>query len=1061
MPLNIYTSNRMECLATALSRTVTPPLSSPFVPEVIVVQSKGMQRWLAMQLSRRIGVWANCRYPFPNAMVRQLFDAVLPASADSTAFAPEVMSWKIMGLLTELRDLEECLPLRNYLDNDREELRRFQLAARIADTFDQYTLYRPDLLLEWEEGRGGDWQALLWRCLATTDNDRHRGRLKDDFCRAMAAGTPDPGLLPQRIALFGISYLPPYHLDMLTEVARHTEVNLFLLSPCREYWGDIVPSRELARLPLPQRDYLDEGNPLLASLGRLGRDFSNSVIQRGGGVADEIDLYEEPGCGSLLTSLQSDILALTGTGEGGGRREILRTDRSLQIHSCHSPLREIEVLHDTLLSLLEEIPGLTPREIVVMTPDIESYAPYVSMVFEGRRDSARNIPYSIADRTLAGEGRIAVLLLKLLALPGSRLTAAELFDILESEPVMRRFGLESGELAVIRGWLGETRIRWGADEEHRASLGLPSYAENSWAAGLERLFLGYATAQEGGQLFNGILPFDEMEGDRSQTLGKLAEFVAATVGVSRTLAVPRTLSGWRDELNRLLSDFVGSDDEWAHELAVIAGVVDSLGNSGEAAGFAPEVGLEVVRCWLTTRLQQEEQGYGFMTGGVTFCAMLPMRSIPFRVVALVGMNDGAFPRQGRPPEFDLIALSPRLGDRSLRDEDRYLFLECLLSARDCLVISYVGQSIKDNSEIPPSVLVSELLDAVERGFSPEGGEIRSRLVTRHRLQAFSQEYFSAGSKLFSYDHEQFGALLEASADPWQPVPFLAQPLDAPLDEWRDVTLARLIRFFANPARYFLEQRMGIRLEELTSSLAEREPFSVDHLDAYGVKEEMLKMILHGEEPGNMLPVLRSRGVLPPGRHGEELCRLLVNEVRTFADKIARETGDAQPLPPRDLDLRVGSFRLSGRIQGIWPEKKIAWRCAKLKAKDQLRSWIEHLALCMDQPSGDPCESLLMMQNGDAAFGPVEDADQILETLLELYWQGLTMPLRFLPESALAYADKFAWSLAAAQTKWDPFQGHGEKDDPSFRLCFGPEPPFTPEFEELSRIILEPLVRHRR
>ncbi len=1060
MSLNIFTSNRMESLVTALSRVVTLPLSSPFLPEVIVVQSKGMQRWLAMQLSGRFGVWANCRYPFPNAMVRQLFDTILPTLPDSPSFTPEVMTWKIMGLLTELRDQEECLPIRNYLDNDREELRRFQLAARIADTFDQYTLYRPDLLQEWEEGKGEEWQALLWGRLATADNDRHRGRLKDDFCRAMVAGPPAPGLLPQRISLFGISYLPPFHLDLLTEVARHTEVNLFLLSPCREYWGDIVPSRELARLPLGQREYLDEGNPLLASLGKLGRDFSDSIIRRGGGLADEIDLYEEPGYASLLASLQSDILSLGGTGEGG-KRELRRADRSLQIHSCHSPLREIEVLHDTLLALLEENPGLTPREIVVMTPDIEGYAPYVSMVFDGRRDSTRSIPYSIADRSLAGEGRIAALLLKLLALPGSRLTAAELFDILESEPVMRRFGLESGELPLIRGWLGETRVRWGADAEHRGTLGLPPYHENSWGAGLERLFLGYAMPQEGGALFDGILPFDEMEGDRSRTLGKLADFVAAVLGVSRSLATPRSLSGWRDELSRLLTDFAGSDEESAHELATIAGVVDALGLSGEGAGFTEEVGLEVVRRWLTTRLQQEEQGYGFMTGGVTFCAMLPMRSIPFRVVALVGMNDGAFPRQGRPPEFDLMARHPRPGDRSLRDEDRYLFLECLLSARETLSISYVGQSIKDNSEIPPSVLVSELLDAVERGFSPEEGELRSSLVTRHRLQAFSRGYFTPGSPLFSFDHEQCGALLEAAAAPWQPVPFLTQPLEPPPDEWREIPLQRLIRFFANPPRFFLEQRLGIRLEELTPPLAEREPFSLDHLDAYGVKEEMLELLLQGEEPGKMLPLLRSRGVLPPGKHGEELCRKLVKEVRSFALLIAAETGDARQLPPRDLELRVGLFRITGRLQGIWPGQKIAWRCAKLKGKDQLRCWIEHLALSVSRPEGYPCDSLLMMQNGVASFGPVEDAEAILATLLELYWQGVSMPLRFLPESGLAYADKLAWNLAAAWKRWDPFQGHGEKDDSSFRLCFGGDDPFTPEFEEISRTILEPLVRYRR
>ena len=1061
MPLNIYTSNRMERLVTALSRAVTPPLASPFAPEIIVVQSKGMQRWLAMQLAGRFGVWANCRYPFPNAMVRQLFDTVLPESPDSLAFAPEVMTWKIMGLLPELRDHPECTPVRNYLDGDREELRRFQLATRIADTFDQYTLFRPDLLREWEAGRGDDWQALFWRQLATADSGRHRGGLKDDFHRAMADGAPAAGAPPERISIFGVSYLPPYHLEVLTDVARRTEVNLFLLSPCREYWGDIVPARELARRTGDERNYLAEGNPLLASLGRLGRDFSNMVIEQGGVVAAETDLYEEPGNSSLLAALQSDILSLSGTGEDCKKREISPSDRSLQIHSCHGPLREIEVLHDTLLALLEESPGLTPRDIIVMTPDIEGYAPYVSMVFDGHRDPARSIPYSIADRSLAGEGRIADLLLKLLALPGGRLTAAALFDILESEPVRRRFGLDVGEPATIRGWLAETRVRWGADREHRAALGLPAYSENSWAAGLERLLLGYAMPEEGGRLFNGILPYDELEGGSAETLGKLADFVAAATEASRTLPTARTLDGWRDELRRLLAAFVGSQDESAHELAAILTVVESLGVSGEAAGFTGEVGLEVIRLWLTSRLQREEQGYGFMTGGVTFCAMLPMRSIPFRVVALVGMNDGAFPRQGRQTEFDLIARHPRSGDRSLRDEDRYLFLECLLSARDALCISYVGQSIRDNSEIPPSVLVSELLDAVDRGFCVTEGEIRTRLVTRHRLQAFSREYFTAGSGLFSYAEEQCTALREAAADPWRPVPFLTRPLAHPPDEWRDVPVARLIRFFSNPARFFVEQRLGIRLEELTPPLAEREAFALDRLDAYGVKEELLSLLLAGHDPGTLFPVVRSQGILPPGRHGEALWGELIKEIRSFAATITAETGDAHPLPPRDTDIRFGEFRLSGRLHGIWQEQKIAWRPAKLKAKDQLRTWIEHLTLNACASEGYPRDSLLVMRESAVAFGPVEGAGGMLGELLEIYWQGVTTPLRFFPESALAYADKLAWNLESARKKWEPYQGFGEKDDPYFRLCFGQDDPFTSEFEELAKRVMEPLVRHRR
>ena len=1055
MSLTIHTSNRLERLVEALARVVAPPLSSPFVPEIIVVQSAGMQRWLALQLAARFGVWANCRYPFPNTAVRELFAAVLPDLPDAAPFDPEVMTWRLMGLLPELRDHPACLPLRSYLEGEREELRRFQLATRIADTFDQYTLYRPDLLREWEEGRGDGWQPLLWQRLCAAGGGRHRGGLREEFCRTLAAAGPGEYPLPERLSVFGISSLPPYHLEVLAAAARFTAVHLFLLSPCREYWGDILPARELARLPAPARPYRDEGHPLLASLGRLGRDFSEAVLARG--EAGGSDLYEEPGSGSLLHHLQGEILDLRGTAE---RREIAPGDRSLQLHSCHSPVREIEVLHDTLLDLFERLPGLAPREIVVMTPDIDTYAPAVAMVFDGTGDPARKIPWSVADRSLAGAGEVTAVLLKLLALPGSRLTAAALVDLLESGPVCRSFGIDAAGLALVRGWVAETRVRWGADAAHRACLGLPPYGENSWEAGLDRLFLGYALAGEGSRLFNGILPYDELEGEGAETLGRLADFVAAAGDAARSLATPRTIGRWRETLGGLLARFVAAGDDEAHELAAVAAVVASLERCGAEAGFDGEVGLETVRAWLLARLGREERGGGYLTGGVTFCAMLPMRSIPFRVVALVGMNDGAFPRQARPPGFDLMARFPRPGDRSLRDEDRYLFLECLLSARDALVISYVGQSIRDNSEIPPSVLVSELLDTVERGFSAGEG-VRSRLVTRHPLQPFSRQYFTPGSPLASYAGEECAALREAAL-PWTPAPFLTRPLPAPPDGWREVPLARLVRFFANPARFFLEQRLGIRPEEPAAPLVEREPFTLENLDAYGIREELLELLLRGDDPETLFRAVRSRGILPPGRHGRELWEGAVAGVSSFAERVGAAGGGVPELPPLDLELRIGAFRLTGRLRGLRPERKIAWRPARLKAKDLLRCWLEHLALLAGRRPGDPLESLLVMEDGTAAFGGVAGGEALLGELLDLYWRGLSEPLRFFPEAALAYAGGLAWDLAKARKGWwDPYRERGEKGDPSFRLCFGADDPFTAGFEELARAVMGPLVRNRQ
>lgn len=1059
MPLTIYSSNRMENLVEALAGVVKEPLASPFTPEVIVVQSKGLQRWLAMELSRRFGVWANADCPFPNSMVWRIFQTILPEVPDTSPFSPEIMTWRVAGLLPRFLEREEFSRLKHYLAGDGDGLKLFQLSEKIADTFDQYTLFRPGMVLQWEKGSAGDWQETLWRELAGAGEGRHRARIKEDFhARIKDLAVPMDGI-PERISLFGISSLPPYHVEVFAAISRFTEVNFFLLSPTREYWADIVSAKERAFRTPEERALLSEGNPLLASLGRLGRDFSDVMLECGDLAAGSRDLYTDSEGGSLLKTIQSDILNLRGAEEGRERLAIAAGDKSIQIHSCHSPMREMEVLHDSILELLDEVPGLNPRDIVVMTPDIETYAPYISAVFEGCQDPARRIPFSIADRSLSKEGRIAPVLLKLLELPGSRITVAQVLDILESPVVSRRFELESEELDAIRSWLEETRVRWGLDEEDRARFGLPPYRDNSWRSGLDRLLLGYAMPEENAGIFNGILPYDEIEGTRARTLGNFLAFVSRIRAIAGRLASSRPLTGWRAEIRSLLGEFFQADDESAHELSSVVSIIETLGEIEESAGFTGPVEIPVIRAWLSDRFAKEEKGLGFMTGGVTFCEMLPMRSIPFRVVALVGMNDGAFPRQARPPGFDLIAANPRRGDRSLRDEDRYLFLESLLSARDRLHISYVGQSIRDNSEIPPSVLVSELLDYVGKGFALPGDDPAKRLVTVHRLQAFSRDYFEEGSPLFSYSTENCEALEERRGHPWHAAEFISSPIAPPPDEWKEISLPRLLRFFKNPAKFLLENRLGIRLEEVSEPLEEREPFAVGGLEKYQLKQELVECALQGGDVNDLLPVFRCRGLLPPARHGEAEFREMASDAVDFAGAVQRQIAGQSLLKPLDFEIPLGGFTLSGRLDGIRADQLVRYRCAKVKSKDVVATWIEHLILNHLQEAGYPLKTTLIMDGESRTFGEVADSSALLQDILGLYWEGLSVPLRFFPESSMAYAKKLEWNVDRARTKWEKGYNDypGEGDDAYFRLCFGEVDPFNDDFERVARTLLKPLI----
>ncbi len=1063
--LKLYTSNRLEALAGKLEEILRVPPASPMAPEIILVQSRGMERWLSLELARRLGICANIRFPFPNRFIEDVFRGVLPDLPESPAFDPEVLAWRVMGLLPRCLDGEGFEPLRAYLGDDGRGFKRYQLSRIVARLFDQYLVYRPEMVLGWESGRERHWQAALWRLLAAGSPGPHRAaRWKEALARLQRTG---PGrALPSRVSVFGISALPPFHLRILDAVARTIDVNLFVMNPCREYWYLIYSDREMRRLadrlgaaPGDEALHLERGNSLLASMGALGRDFLRMVYDTG---CEESDVSEEPGGESLLACIQSDILNLRDRGADGDRTPVAAGDDSIRVHSCHSPMREVEVLQDRILELLDRDPSLTPADILVMTPEIETYAPYIEAVFSLPRSDRRRVPFSVADRGIRSQSALADTFLRLLDLEGSRMGATEVASFLETDALRRRFALGADDLALVHRWIRDAGIRWGVDGSSRRREGLPEFTENTWQQGIDRLLLGYALPARGDELFMGILPHEGVAEGEAATLGSFLAYLERLFAFAESLREPRDLSGWAAHLAAALDGFFLPEGDEEDEVQILRGALADLTLRQEQSGFDGTLSAGVLKAHLEEALRQSGFASGFITGGVTFCAMLPMRSIPFRVVCLIGLDDAAYPRQATAPGFDLMRENPRPGDRSRRLDDRYLFLEAILSAREKLYISYTGQSIQDNSERPPSVVVSELLDYIAQGFEmPGAADIRDAITVRHRLQAFSPAYFRGGA-LYSYSAENAAAAAAALAGPGRKRPFIASPLPEPPPEWRTVDVHALARFFANPARYLLTRRLGLRLDGAGALLADVEPMSIEGLERYELGGRLAARCLEGLEAGALLPAARAQGTLPPGTPGECWFHELCEGARDFAARL-RPHLQGEPLGAVDLDRTLGSFRLTGRLQLGLPAGLVHYRYADVRAKDLLRAWIQHLALGAGAGDRYPGRCVVLGRDTGWLLGPVADGEGLLLRLLEMYWRGLTAPLPFFPETARAYIASLrkeksdAEALKAAGRVWASDRGYAEGQDPYFSFCFDGPDPLGDDFRELAAAVLGPLL----
>ena len=1048
--LTVHYSNRLDSLAEQLASLTRTPLASPFSPELVLVQSRGVARWLSLRLADASEICANVRFPFPNAYAWELYRALAPDVPETSPFDPQILVWRLLAVLPAHEGRPEFSSVRDYVADD--PLRRYELAVRLADLFDQYLLYRPDWITEWEGGSEPHWQAVLWRKLTRDSAVPHRARLHAMLLEQLTRSTgPADALaarLPERVSLFGAPALPPSLLALLEALARHVDVHLFLQNPCREYWGDIREAGDIARKTAandPGAALLDVGNALLASLGKQGRDFFDLLTEIES--AEMQERFVDPDEATLLGAIQSDILDLR---DRAPTLPVSSEDRSVQVHACHSAMREVEVLHDQLLALFSSHPDLEPSDIVVMAPDIEACAPYIEAVF-GTREP--RISYNVSDRSAQHESTLAATFMALLDLAGSRYDANRILGMLDEVSVRRRFGLAEGDLDTISRWVRESQIRWGIDAAHRGRLGLPATHEHTWRFGLERLLLGYALPAGGERLFSHILSYDEIEGSRGETLGRFVSFAEAALALDADLSYPRSLAEWGDRLDEILDRFFDPTDDRLHELEAVRSVVDLLRMHARAADFGSDVPLTVVKSALRERL--EVPGRAFLSGGVTFCAMVPMRSLPFEVVCMIGMNDGAFPRIQRPYGFDLIAQTFRKGDRSRRDDDRYLFLESLLSARRCLYVSHVGRNVRDDSVIPPSVLVSELLDYIEQHFrGASEGDLRGRLVTVHPLQAFSPRYFEPGSRLFSYSDAMRDAAALTGTGRRQPEAFISSGLPAPEEAGpRIVELDSLVAFFRGPAKYLLRERLNIRLETADEEIEGREPFAVDGLKSYLLKQRLLTRNLRGEST-DVMAVERAGGVLPHGCMGEIAFERERTQVESFVTKIASRI-PRQRLDPIPVSVEVANVRLTGVLTGASPDGLLTYRPANVTVNDRLALWIRHLALNAVRPKGVALASCCIGQDVMLTVRPVDEPIGALEELLRLYFAGLVRPLHFFPKSACVYIERGIIDSSVRNT-WAPARfadtPPGERDDPYNELAYRGVDPLDDEFERIARLV---------
>ena len=1074
MTFYLHRSNRTERLVDALAEVVAEPQANVLAPEWIVVSSPGMERWLSMQLAARVGIWANPQFPFPRKLIDTLMHATLGHdAAQSSGYEPACMSFSIATLLRESLEDPRFAEVARYLGDDPRPGRRLALATRLSELFDQYLTYRPDSVLQWQAGAEQDFQAPLLRALVDKHGSHHLAARARETCRALRDRRTPLSALPSRIHLFGLSSMPPLYLDLLGALGHSHDLHLFVLSPSQEFFADLAPkpspraqrgkraSRAQLQLNFEDESFDRPAHPLLASLGRHAREFQALLEERLQYVEGARDLYQDPGDGCLLHVLQSDLLQLRQRGAGAAPRHALPPeDDSLAIHACHGPMRELEVLHDQLSHMISR-GEVEPHEIIVMTPNISHYAKVIDAVFSQPAAQRPPIPFRIADRGVAETRPFFLSLSALLDLLQSRFGANQLLDLLGFELIRERFDIAVDQVDDLRDWIKSSEVRWAVDAAHRAAEAQPECADNTWRLGLARLLLGFSTAHTPEQLFHGVSPVP-VESGQGQLLGSFLELCQTLFELKALFASDATAQGWCERVQRLV-DCVFAAHADAAERRQLLVAVRELAEHAARAGYDEAFDLSALRSLLSRSLAARVPAQGFLASGVTFCQLLPMRSIPFKVLCLVGLNDGVFPQSDTPLTFDQIASKRQPGDRSRRDDDRQLFLEALLSARHKLIITYVGQSQRTNKPLPPSVLVQELIDHVSQTCElpdepcdcsdlQRAAAMQQRLTLRHPLSGSSPRYFGADTdpRLFSYATGSCEAARASDRRGELPAPFgvLRQ---AAAERPVELTLRELERCLLRPARTFCQKRLNLMLGDDLSALPERETFELDALERWKIATEWLENTLQGRPEASRYEVQRARGRLPHFVRGELAYDGLHEQVQKILQTFAELAGGAAPRSV-EVDLQLAGMRLSGTIGDIYPEAHARVQYSKLGNRHELRQFVRYVVLGSladrDPALRLPRRSVLVARDGAVARFELaaSECTATLCELLELYAEAGQRPLPIFGHASFGYAERLrkdgneqaAWRaarLAYGEANGQPGQSK-DLPDPYIDQLFG-------------------------
>lgn len=977
---NLHHFPKQEGLAELLLENLAKEgAEAPFHQSTVLVRNQGMATWLRQRIATQTGLAMLVDFPQPNSFLQGLID--------EKSVQLDELKWPIYELLPKLIDRPEFEILKTYLSSSVTEieasLKRYQLSSQIAALYDKYLLYRPEWITAWNADEKVSafssheaWQRILWQELTKNEIQHWSQKLLASEQLEVDAE------LPSALHVFGISNFAPIYVRFLYLLSQQIPVHIYWMNPVsidEGYWEDAPTKRQWTMAEaFDESSILTEGNPLLASFGRMGREFVHTLY---GGETGNTEIHNfQPSDTSHPTPTKSLQQLQQSIYERRPMEADSEIDESIAVHSCHTALRELETLKDYLLKRAEGSP-LDTGDVIVLCPDIASYAPAIEAVFGSlKRQQDLYLPYRISDRSaLINEPSIAAIA-QLFDLNKKRFTNREALDLLSVPAIAEHLNLTDQDLSTIREWVVKSGIRWGFDFHHVQDVASDCKDSTwTWRDGLDRLLLGYAMPSKEFTLWRNILPYHDIEGSSTRLLGALCSFVEWCSDIRKKLTENLTLAEWVEATRDWINLGFSNTPDAQQAIQPLLQVLEKL--SEQSALLEEAIPSDVFSEHLQDYLNDSSPAFGFLNGSITFCETKPMRAIPAKVICLLGMNHDAFPRTSSDVQFDLIKDSRQAGDRSTRDDDCYFFLEAILSARESLYFSYVGTSIKDGEPRPPSTALQTLIDTTPG---------LAKAVVREKLHAYDPSYFQDEPNSYDPHLMQAAETLIAKNAQKEPRAQVTVEQESPAEH---IDLEDFISGLTRSTSHFLKKSLQARRHYYDAPLEEDESLEIDGLVGWQLKNQLLQT---RQFDSSNESVWRQQGLIPSGEFGH---LQLVKQLGSIEPLLE----DLPELSFTAIDLRIAGTHITGNIPTDDDGNVLILSPSKApKGRDLMRLWIYQLLATQSlerETSGRIINIAKSLVETNVAAP--KDALPSLKFLLQIYLDNLKSPQPNFPETSYA------------------------------------------------------------